>query len=406
MDSIVGQTFSDWELIVVNDASSDRTLELIKSYNDPRVIVINNDTNNGLTKNLNKALEIASGEYIIRMDGDDVAFLGRIKKQVEFMDLNPDIVVCGGSVMFIGEQHGISEYTSEDSALRFGLLFDAVMAHPTIIIRKRILDEYGIRYNEKLKYAQDYYLEYQLSKVGKIHNISNVLIKYRKHKEQISVKKRTDQISCADYVRKTILKDLSIELSDEEFRLWSSFCRWDFSEVSSKDVDTLKNVCDKVACYGTDFVKESLKHKLNLRLNEFICHCNECVCETKYDKYRDLFNMLGIWIRNLIDGKSISAILLRMGINRVMIYGASVAGKRLREEICSDIEVVGFIDRNMYLLSDENTEIYDPVESFPYTDAIIISPISCFDEISEQMSIKAKNGCLSLYDLIIETSLC
>ena len=106
-------------MIIINDASADHTSEIIKSFDDSRIRVIDNQFNNGLTKNLNMALELAGGEYIVRMDGDDIAFLGRIKKQVEYMDANPDVAISGGSIINIGDIYGVVDYSTEDELIRF-----------------------------------------------------------------------------------------------------------------------------------------------------------------------------------------------------------------------------------------------------------------------------------------------
>jgi glycosyltransferase involved in cell wall biosynthesis len=103
IDSILNQTFENFEFLIVNDGSTDRTLEILQSYRDPRIKVINNERNIGLTASLNKGLKIAKGEYVARMDADDVSFPHRLEQQKAFLDRNPRVAMVGSWAEVIDE---------------------------------------------------------------------------------------------------------------------------------------------------------------------------------------------------------------------------------------------------------------------------------------------------------------
>jgi glycosyltransferase involved in cell wall biosynthesis len=107
IDSILNQTFRDFEFIVINDGSTDSTSDIIESYSDPRIIYLQNEKNLGVATSLNKGLSIAKGTYIARMDGDDVSRCDRLEKQVAFMDANPEIGVCGTWLETIGDRNEV-----------------------------------------------------------------------------------------------------------------------------------------------------------------------------------------------------------------------------------------------------------------------------------------------------------
>lgn len=135
LNSIITQTYKDWEMILFDDASDDDTWNVIEDITDARIIKIRNTNNVGLTKNLNRALEIAKGKYIVRMDADDIAAPDRIEKQVQFMEANEDVVLSGGWMQCFGGMHDISKTHLNDEDIRIDLIINTGIMHPTFIIR-------------------------------------------------------------------------------------------------------------------------------------------------------------------------------------------------------------------------------------------------------------------------------
>lgn len=202
IDSILNQTYSDFEFIIIND-KPDRVenTTLLNYYisRDSRIKVSTNQTNLGLTKSLNKALGIATGEYIARMDADDIAHPNRFERQVRIMDNNLEIGVCGCNVCEFGVSNRILRYPEKmDSVFMF---LKSPFAHPTVFIRKAIL--HGSHYNEEFVVSQDYGLWTELYAKGiQFYNIQDTLLNYRVSEQQISKSKLQLQHSISRLLRR------------------------------------------------------------------------------------------------------------------------------------------------------------------------------------------------------------
>lgn len=193
IESILNQTFPDFEFLIINDGSTDHSVEIIASYNDPRIKLIHNETNIGLISTLNRGIDLANGEYIARMDCDDVSLPERLEKQVAYLDENLTCAVIATNVIFLDEQ-GISRGIWEDDAktniyeeIRSFLPKANCIAHPSIMIREETLKIY--RYNPLQYASEDYDLWLRLCADGKrIEKITEPLLKYRIHPLSITSK--------------------------------------------------------------------------------------------------------------------------------------------------------------------------------------------------------------------------
>lgn len=190
VESILSQTFTDFEFLVINDASSDRTADILCGFSDRRIRVITNGTNLGLTKCLNLGLGEAKGEYIARMDADDVAYPERLDKQLKFMEASPEIALVGSAVDIInkqGEITGKKDRLADSLSIKYYSVFiDNPFIHSTLFFRKQAILEAG-GYNESFRYAQDYDLASRLLKQGlSLANLPDRLLRLRKHNAAIS----------------------------------------------------------------------------------------------------------------------------------------------------------------------------------------------------------------------------
>lgn len=195
VDSILSQTFTGFEFLIIDDGSSDSSKEIILSYKDPRIRLLRSKKNTGLTASLNKGLRKAKGKYIARMDADDISLPGRLKIQYEVLRDNPDVGVAAGWVQVIDEQGGsLKEWSTplQPEDIYYRLNFRNCLAHSAVMFRKDIVLESG-GYNENIKRAQDFELWRRLSKVTKIRQVDRFLIKWRDHKINISNEWKKEQ---------------------------------------------------------------------------------------------------------------------------------------------------------------------------------------------------------------------
>lgn len=209
LESLSKQTFRDFEIIAINDGSTDGSLEILKKYasNEPRLRIISRE-NKGITKTLNEGIELSKGEYIARMDADDICYPLRFEKQLEYLAEN-ELDVCGTKYERIGTQTGIPNLPIDCNDCYFHLLLGSAMAHPSILIKSSVLKKY--KYSENFKYAQDYELwcRMAINKV-KMGNVPEVLLKYRYSSNNISGSKKNEQIYFASSAGKNYWHNVSI----------------------------------------------------------------------------------------------------------------------------------------------------------------------------------------------------
>ncbi|MBE5837197.1 glycosyltransferase family 2 protein [Butyrivibrio sp.] len=232
VESILNQSFLDFEFIIIDDASTDGTPEIIKNYNDSRIKLFVNESNLGLTKNLNKALKMASGCYIARMDGDDISYPQRLQEQVEYLDKHKDVYLLGTAVQNIGASDLRWKLPDDSEDLKVRMLLHPVFAHPSLMFRKELVEE-GIIYDESFRTAQDYDFVVRVSKNHKIGRLQHVLLNYRVHDRQISITSTNEQMDNASRIRNRLLNDLDIKLSDSQQIIYNNW-------VSEKKLDNAK----------------------------------------------------------------------------------------------------------------------------------------------------------------------
>ncbi len=226
-DSILRQSFIDFEFIIVDDASSDRTGELLDTITDPRIIRITNERKQGNYRSRNRGLKMAKGKYICVMDADDIAHPEKISKQLEFMEKNPGYLAAGTDIEFFTGNTPVSRFERlrNPEEIKVNLLKDNVCTHPTLMVRKKVFTNYGILYSEDYHYSADYDLMLQISRVGAITNLPEFLLQYRVHPNQISSTKREEQIMYADHIRLKQLDDLKIHPSIDEVMIHLSLMK-------------------------------------------------------------------------------------------------------------------------------------------------------------------------------------
>lgn len=196
--SILNQTYKDFEFIIIDDCSTDDTPKVIQSYadKDDRIVFIRNEKNMDYNYNLRRGFDLAKGEYIARMDDDDISLPTRFEKQVKFLDKHNDITVLGTFIEPFGES--ILETWVKDSdpdILAILMNFFNPMCHPSVMIRKSFLREHNLNYSPKELYAEEYHLWKEIIlHGGKLANLNEVLVRYRCHKKSVTQKRDTSKI--------------------------------------------------------------------------------------------------------------------------------------------------------------------------------------------------------------------
>ena len=219
VDSMLNQTFSCFEFIIINDGSDGDTKKYLQNLKDPRIVLHHNKTNIGVTKSLNIGLQLAQGKYIARMDGDDISSADRLEKQYTFMESHAETVMCGCAIEEIGTKTGCyyTRIKDRDSYRIKALFYYPGPKHPTMFIRREILTKNDILYHEDLKYAQDYALCVDLSRSGgDIACLPEVLLKRRNHEFRITSQHYETQKKCSLKTQHSLLLELLGEVSQRE----------------------------------------------------------------------------------------------------------------------------------------------------------------------------------------------
>ncbi|WP_185976583.1 glycosyltransferase family 2 protein [Catenovulum sediminis] len=235
MDSILKQTYSKFEIIVVDDHSTDMTADIVKQYanNDARVKLVKAQES-GFVAALNLGLEYCSCNLIARMDGDDIAREDRFQIQMDFMENNPDVDVCGSWIELFGQKTEVWHYRQFDSHIKSLMMFKrSGFGHNAVIVRKKVYDAF--KYESAFEFCEDYRLWCQLATKStfKFHNIQMPLVKYRIHSTQVIATKTAVQSTLREKILKDFIAELGWEMDPNEFILYQAIRELDFSRTKA-----------------------------------------------------------------------------------------------------------------------------------------------------------------------------
>lgn len=267
LKSLLNQTFQEFEIIIVDDASTDNTRQLIQRLQDERIHLICNEENQGLTKNLNKALKHVTGKYIARMDGDDIAFPTRFEKQVQYMEKHPETMLVSCYTKSFGDSDLVFALPDDSEVLKVRMLVRPVYAHPGFMMRRELI-EAGYQYNEEYRTAQDYEFASRVAEKYKIGLVPEVLLLYRVHKKQISAKAGNQQFDNADKIRKHQLERLGVQLSETEWKNYQDLVKEskvDCLESFDKVYEIIQKMLrsnEKTRIYDPKIMEKTLKRML------------------------------------------------------------------------------------------------------------------------------------------------
>jgi len=220
IQSVLAQTCANFEFIIIDDGCSPKSKQTIDNFKDQRIVRLDNQKNIGLSASLNKGIALAKGEYVIRMDADDLCLPDRFQTQINFMDAHPEIDICGSWAKKIG--HGTSYIIKQPinhESIKAGLIFRATLIHPSVIIRKTSWKKYGLAYNPSFKKAQDYELWTRAVKNCRFANIPKVLLHYRKKAKTHSFDINGNSKMYSINIRLRLLKELGLNPTKKEIEL-------------------------------------------------------------------------------------------------------------------------------------------------------------------------------------------
>jgi len=273
IESILNQTFSNFELLIINDGSTDNSATIIHSYKDARIRYVENNGNLGLIKTLNYGLTLAQGDFIARMDADDISQPFRLEKQVEFMTKNPHIGVCGTWIRTFGANSYTNKYPTNSDEIKSELLFQTSIGHATTMIRKDIIKKFNIQYDPNYSHAEDYELWTRISESIEFANIPDILYRYRIHNQSVSNAHANTQLYNARRVRARELRKIDIEPSETNLTLHTKLTR-----PSNVDIDSFLNAKEiwlhKIIAQNKIIHKYNENALLNTVKNHWLFVCN------------------------------------------------------------------------------------------------------------------------------------
>lgn len=203
IESILSQIFRDFEFIIINDGSTDKTLEIIQSFSDPRIKLISQE-NKGIIYSLNRGITESRGKYIARMDADDISLPKRFEKQYKFLENNQEYGIIGATFLIINEGNqiaGVNAVLLDDEDLKKEIIVETTFGHGTVMMKKSILNVIGY-YNPKALHAEDFDLWTRFAEKSKMANLPEALYLWRDNPQGISRTKELIQSKSAQKIQK------------------------------------------------------------------------------------------------------------------------------------------------------------------------------------------------------------
>lgn len=233
IESILNQTYTNFEFIIIDDGSTGNDIEIVQSYKDGRIRLLHNEFPLRIPRTLNRGFSAAQGKYIARMDSDDISLPCRLKQQVAYLEAHPDIDILSARAQNFGAVGGMLACMATDPAvMKTALFFNSVLNHPSVMIRKAFLQNHSLWYDENYHYAEDYELFARCAFLGNIVEYPGILIRYRRHDRQISAEDPNKQTDVASRVRETMLQRLGISPNGQQMLAHLALC----TEVSLAEI--------------------------------------------------------------------------------------------------------------------------------------------------------------------------
>jgi len=253
IDSILSQTFSDFEFLIINDGSTDNSEEIILSYNDTRIRYVKNEQNIKLIATLNRGIALCKGEYIARMDADDVSLPTRLETQFTFMESHPDVALCGSWFVSLDNDHNISKYKPTHNEIMFQMLFQCHLCHPSLMLRRKNILYFDLKFDINFSHAEDYDFFVRIGRHFQLANIQEVLLKYRIHEGSVSAKHKSIQIENSIKIKQREFHNIGIEINNILLE--------DFTRLNYQDYDKILSSTTTIKTLLEDLILANEKAK-------------------------------------------------------------------------------------------------------------------------------------------------
>lgn len=368
IESILAQSFQDFELIIIDDGSTDNTIDIIKQYNDPRIKLIRNDGNFGVAITRNIGYRCSKGEYITVSDSDDINHKDRLLKQVTFLEENSSIDVVGFyyQEIYLDNRKGkIVKFANTNEEIRSTWLFNpGNVGIP--MFRKKIIESNNSLYHDvSYKAAIDYQWYTSLNNNIQIGCIPEVLYYYRRHEMQISTKGHDIQQYFADKIRLNQLKKLGLEPTNKEFYLHRMLSNFSAKDISNSTFLNLINWCEKIKeanennlLFNQDYLNKTISNRLLNLLNN----------EKMYNDERYLLLMSSNFSKFISEDKKfkntpqIDKVAAKIKSKTVYIFGTKRVAFLLNNLFINrGILISNFIDSN----KENHFELFEQIKVMP-----------------------------------------
>jgi len=243
--SVLNQSYTNYEFLIIDDCSTDDSISVIKNFSDERIKFYQNEENLGYIKSLNFLLGKCKGEYIVRHDNDDFSSKDRILKQVSFLQLNTEYLICGSNCRVFGKKQAVSFLPQTDGECRVYMIFNSPFYHPSVCFSRKVFSQYKLFYNSELMPAEDYDMWMKISKFGKMANLPSIEFNLRTHDNNTSSLNSKRQKNTLLNLREKYFNEiLHFEIQENENSLLSGITY--NSSFTNIEINEIENLFSKI----------------------------------------------------------------------------------------------------------------------------------------------------------------